>query len=874
MTSVRSSLLLLRFPGVFVAVAGAALVIGLSAASGGLFLSSVGTAAFHRGVADVTPYAAGLTVGSDGPIAPDRVEFRARLFRDATEGIGGLTRTVTSIVGPAIEVARADRPGDTMTIRPATRAGFADHVERVGEGDGRGWWVPDSVAEGLGIRSGDRIRISRPGTGLFEEVRVGRIYRDLASGSPAPFWSPLSEFVYPSTLGGAEFPPPFLLAELDDFLDLESTFVDGGHMEWVAPADVAGLTLTDAKRLATELRRIEAALDDPSTQLVASFNQHATSLPNIVEQADATVAALSGPVHAVALAGRAVAMAVLVAAAIYALHRRRVEFATLQARGAATSALAVRSVVEAVVPATVGVLAGWGAAILLVRLAGPSKLVTTQAVVSALIDSVVTLAVALVLLGAAVGIALRAPAERRPGRLRRIAARLPWEALVLAAAGAAFYEIRLRGATPIDPSAEAPGVDMLVPLFPILLVAGVSGLAVRGLRRLMPRAREATRRWPAPFYLAGGRLAAAPRLALLLVTFSSLAVGIVAYAGVFVSSVRATASEKTLVSVGSDAALVLPGPPSLPADLGGPATEVARIQAAQVSPATNVVILVIDPATFVRAAFWDPGFADVPLAELLQRLSGGNGGSLPVLVTGGDLPLDPTLQIIGGTIPAVVVAETSGFPGMLPDTPLVVAAREAFLEAIGSRGLSLVDLNAVHQLWVRGDPEPVIQALAAAPIFPSAVLTADAVANTPRFLALSWLFGFLEALGVLAGLLALVALVLYVESRQRTREVSYVLSSRMGLSRAAHWVSVSIELGAMLLVSFAMGAVLAAAAAFVVHQDVDPLPQQPPAALFRVPAALFGLVAAALAAFALATAWVVQRRADRANVAEVMRLAG
>lgn len=873
MTWTRSALLLLRFPGVFVAVAGAAFVIGLSAASGGLFLSSAGTATFHRGVADVTPYAAGLTVGSDGPLSPDRVAFRARLFRDATVGIDGLARTVTSIIGPAIEVSRADRPRDTMTVRPVTRTGFADHVERVEEGDGRGWWVPDSVAKGLGIREGDHIRISQPVTGLFEEARVGGIYRDLASGPPASFWSSLSEFVYP-TLGGTEFPPPFLLADLEDLLHLESRFVDGGHMQWEAPADVQGLTLVGAKRLATDLRRIEAALDDPTTQLVASFNQHATLLPRMVEQADATVAGLTGPAQAVALAGRSVAMAVLVAAAIYALHRRRVEFATLQARGAAPSALGVRSVLEALVPATVGVLAGWGAAILLVRLAGPSELLTPQAVVSSLVDSVITLAVALVLLGVAVGIALRAPAERRPGRLRRIAARLPWEALVLAAAGAAFYEIRLRGATPIDPSAEAPKVDMLVPMFPVLLVAGVSGLAVRGLRRLMPRLREATRRWPAPLYLAGGRLAAAPRLALLLVTFSALAVGIVASAGVFVSSVRATSSEKAQVSVGSDAALVLPGPPTLPEDLGGPATEVARIQAAQVSPATNVVILVIDPATFARAAFWDPGFADVALPELLQRLSGDTGASLPVLVTGGDLPLDPILQFFGSTIPAVVVAETSGFPGMPPDIPLVVAAREVFLEAIGSRGLSLVDLNAVHQLWVRGDPDPVIEALAAAPIFPSAVLTADAVANTPRFLALSWLFAFLEALGVLAGLLALVALVLYVESRQRTREVSYVLSSRMGLSRAAHWVSVSIELGAMLLVSFAMGTVLAAAAAFVVHQDVDPLPQQPPAALFRVPVALFGLVAAALAVFALAAAWVVQRRADRANVAEVMRLAG
>jgi putative ABC transport system permease protein len=147
------------------------------------------------------------------------------------------------------------------------------------------------------------------------------------------------------------------------------------------------------------------------------------------------------------------------------------------------------------------------------------------------------------------------------------------------------------------------------------------------------------------------------------------------------------------------------------------------------------------------------------------------------------------------------------------------------------------------------------------------------VARTPAFLSLSWLFGFLESLGIMTGLLALVALLMYVESRQRTREVSYSLATRMGLSSRDHRRSVTIEIGAMLGTAFAIGGVLALVGAFVVYRKLDPLPDLPPAALYRIPGLLVLAVAGVVAAFSWAAASIVQRRADRADVAEVMRLA-
>jgi hypothetical protein len=70
-----------------------------------------------------------------------------------------------------------------------------------------------------------------------------------------------------------------------------------------------------------------------------------------------------------------------------------------------------------------------------------------------------------------------------------------------------------------------------------------------------------------------------------------------------------------------------------------------------------------------------------------------------------------------------------------------------------------------------------------------------------------------------------------------------------------------------------IGAVLAIAAARLVLGDVDPLENIPPAPLFRAPVALILAAGAALAGIALLGGLLANRAAERANFAEVMRLA-
>jgi putative ABC transport system permease protein len=124
-----------------------------------------------------------------------------------------------------------------------------------------------------------------------------------------------------------------------------------------------------------------------------------------------------------------------------------------------------------------------------------------------------------------------------------------------------------------------------------------------------------------------------------------------------------------------------------------------------------------------------------------------------------------------------------------------------------------------------------------------------------------------------AGSVALIGLVLYLQSSQQSREVAYALSRRMGLSKGTHRRSVAAELAGMLLGAFVIGTALAAVATRLIYRKLDLLPSLPPAPVYRIPFAILGAIAGASVLTAMIGAFAVQRRAQRANVAEVLRLA-
>jgi hypothetical protein len=95
----------------------------------------------------------------------------------------------------------------------------------------------------------------------------------------------------------------------------------------------------------------------------------------------------------------------------------------------------------------------------------------------------------------------------------------------------------------------------------------------------------------------------------------------------------------------------------------------------------------------------------------------------------------------------------------------------------------------------------------------------------------------------------------------------------MGLRPRAHERSVLVELLAMLVSALLLALVFATVAAALVHGRLDPIPSLPPSPFLSIPVELFGATLLGVVVSCLAGAKLVQRRADRAKVAEVMRLA-
>jgi putative ABC transport system permease protein len=129
----------------------------------------------------------------------------------------------------------------------------------------------------------------------------------------------------------------------------------------------------------------------------------------------------------------------------------------------------------------------------------------------------------------------------------------------------------------------------------------------------------------------------------------------------------------------------------------------------------------------------------------------------------------------------------------------------------------------------------------------------------------------MQALGVLVGLITVGGLLLYLDTRQRSRRVSYAFLRRMGLSRRAHRRSIIAEVGVVLVGGTLLGAALACAAAALVYLDVDPVPKILPAPLLRFPSNLLLAVVVASMAVSWFGGRVAQLSADRGDVAEVLR---
>ena len=603
--------------------------------------------------------------------------------------------------------------------------------------------------------------------------------------------------------------------------------------------------------------------------------EYASRLSTAVRRARETTATVRGPVDLLTNAGALVALAVVAAAAAFLLARRRGEAALLYARGEGAAAFGARTALEGALPVVLGTLAGFGLAAGLVAALGPDGPVDRGSLESAARAAAVRAPVALLLFALVAGVIFAGQARAgRPGRLHLPA--IPWELPVLALAG--FFLVRL---LTVDPPAGDDADVVSRPssylfLFPIALIAGAAGLGARGLRRVVGALRTPTSKSSSEAaYLAVRRVAAARGLAVLLITASALGIGIFFYAETVVSSYRATVRAASLLATGSDVRGLTSFDTAIPADVPFPVTKTTLLysEGTITLDGTPVDLLAVDAPTFAKAAYWDDRYASRPLAEIVRDLAAGGAGPLPVALVAGSAADRATLELEGDRLPVAIVERPRAFPALSRDRPLVVAAEAALLRAFERAGSPnhLDAPRALTELWARGESARTAELLGASTARPFPVTTAVEARSRPTVTAFTRTFAFLEALGLVAGLVAVVGLVVYLQARQRSRAVAFGLARRMGLGRGQHVRALLGEIGVLLGTAFLLALALSLGAAQLVLTRVEPLASLSPVPLFEPSPALIVVGLAGLAGIALAGALLADRAAARANLAEVLR---
>jgi putative ABC transport system permease protein len=862
---VRRLVVLGHYPAVGAAVFASAVILGISASAGPMFESSVATNVVQLGIRDAGDVL--TTLSARGALADDVVEYQGRMLARAIAPIPGAGGVSTTLVTTDVDAAGEAK---VRPVQLVARDGFADHVHLVeGDGGSGGVWMAESIAAALAVSSGDDVHLIAGQRSV--DVPVAGVYRDLFVGEQDPFWAPLASRIYPPATGEAP-PPSIVLADRATFRRIATTLESFGDLRWdveLAPA-ARHIGYDGATATAAGVRQLVADVATPVTPVGAALQAPSTQSPilEVVGDARATHDSVAGPLRTFSVAGEVAALVGLVAASVYGVRRRRTEVRLLDALGLSPGAVGGRAVVETILPIAVGALAGWAIARVGVGAGGPSPFIDRSAIDASIRQVVVATVAGLAVVAAGTATATRT--ETAPSGTRvRARTRAPWEVGVLVLAGAALYEILSRGTGPVVAPDGTVRIDAFLLLFPVLFIAGCASVAVRllviGLRRVSGTAAA----WPVPLYLATRRLSSSPRTAVLLTTAAALSVGILGYAGTIGRSLDVATFDKARLGIGADVAVGAPGLVDLPPSPGLHATNVVRFIATAGDARTDVTVLGVDPSTFAAAAFWDPAFADRSLEALLRDLDR-PGPSLPTVVVG---PAVDEVDIGGFGLPLSTVAAASAFPGQGRGTTLV-ASTPALQRILASHGIALGSVGVTYSVWVHGPVARAVDYVEGLGLSSTAVRTTAAFVGAPTFRAISSTFLFMELLGVLAAVVALLGVLLYLQARQHARLVSYAVSSRMGLSRGQHRGAVFLEIGSVLLASAVVGASLALAAGALLAPWVDPLPSLPPSPSFRPPLGLFAAVAFAVPVTGAIATFLVQRRADRSNVAEELRYAG
>jgi putative ABC transport system permease protein len=884
----KAPFVLLRYPGLFFSIAVGALLLSLAAAAYPLFISASASELVRARIHDpsYTRWAVGMMYrngalplegfGRHGDVPGDV----GKLFDGFVAPDPYLGTTVESALGKVVPVSVAGGPGETRDTRLAFGDDAASHLEILEGTPGEGALVPDLISDALGISPGDQIVLGSKDEGTVT-LPVDAIYRSLYKGGASGYWRPWNDALVLYCADCAP-PPQAIVVPRDVFADTARQIgLDHTGYAWQAPLtrDLTLQEAEDAARIASGIRRDIDETKIMNRCFIGFFCSRlsgptwGSAIDDVVREVHGRLVAIEGPARLLRVAGVLVALVVVAGAGAFAMATRRVESALLFARGARPGAVGGRAALEAALPCVAGAGAGLGLAIALVRGFGPNGMLASNATRLAMWAAGISAAAAILAIAIVSTVSFLRQSEHHRSRFA-VLGKVPWEIVPIVISLLILQRLRSGGAVTVDQGLNTQTPSLLLFAFPVLFLAGFVALVARGVVWFLRRARRRSGAYGVPAYLATHRLAARPRLTMLLITASGLCLGLFVQSQMVARSMAATVDAKAGVYVGSDVQARIDDINETPTDFPFPLTRVDRRPFAGDLRADVPFDLVgIDANTFASAAFWDPAFSDEPLGALLARLSERSGDAVPiVMASSGDA--EPTsITIDTRTVPVRVVGRADAFPGMLSRRPLVVVDSDRLVEAFEGQANPLSGPAVSDELWIRGPPDAIRAALPSLSFIPSLVLTADEVKDIPYIAAVIDTFLVMNGLGLLAALLVFAAMVMYLQARQRSEVVSYGLSLRMGMRRWAHLIATATEVGAMLVIAYAAGAVLAITAARLTVPLLDPLETIPPNPIGVVPVITVAIAAPVLLLAAFVGGWLVERRARAADLGQVMRLA-
>jgi hypothetical protein len=853
-----------RLSSVTVGLAAAGAVLALAAGAVAPTLAAAGDAAAVAELDRIGTTAAGIAVTARGTASAEEVRAlgdQLALDLGAAAGPG----TVSVQVDPVVLITDSTE----VRVRPVGFTRIDTAVTLVAGQVDRGLVLPADLAGELGLAPGARVTLRRGDA--TTRVAIAGTARPL---DPALLPLELTELANAANAATETERRPIDLAVTtpEGALDLAGGLAATSTVTWRHPAAEGLGGAAEARRARSAMLRVAAALEDPRTDLgavaAATFRQPpegVVGMGRVVRETDAAVAALAGPAGAVGVAAQIVALALVGAAALFAARSREVEFRLAAVRGRSPVRQGLHAAIRALPPLAVGALVGTTAALVLVRAIAPSGELagaTVWAAVAAVgVAFVPAFAVVAGVTAALVAGTVRVGRRRRLQRLDR----WPWEAVVLSLAAVAWLQLRLGGGLSSD--AGPAGLHPLVLAFPVLLLVGTIGLAVRVGRRALPTLRRLGNTATASRFLAVRRLAAASNQGLLLAGTSALALGLVVYSAGLAASLRIAVEEKTILQLGADA--VAPGA-VVSADAAG-GTRVLRGRGSLQPDNLEVDVLLVDPETASRAVYWNRALGDGAGLDALLGTLDTDGDRLPVLLASTPDSEPVVVAVPGFRQPIEVAARVEAFAGQAPTRPLVVAALPVAARLAPADADDELEVAGWwrQEVWAAGPDAG--ERLVAAGADPTTVRSSADAAARPRLVVVTWALGALQAFAGLATGLALVGVLLFVASRQRATQVSYALARRMGLAPSSHRAALGMEVLVLLTTALVVAGVLGLVATALVAGTLDPLPDLPPAPRLAWPGGALLLLAGTLLAAGLVGASLLQRSADRVDVAEVLR---